>query len=354
MPFLAFLTFLLCVFSSSTFAADAVPATSYFPVLSPDATPDATPQLVPVATNHALAGSHPGITRAILSIHDEDRDANSSLATLSALAGDENETTIIVAPQFMLSSDVARFSAHLPDNGRPFATWQMDGWPVGDDSIAGQGQRPISSFTVVDLFLMYFSDRQSFPDLKTIIVVGYGTGATFVQRYVAFNLASDAIDKQSIDVRFIVANAPHFLYLTALRPLGGRRGFGPADTVACPDYNTYPFGIEKLNPYARHIGVNAAKTNYPLRFVTYLNASSIEANTDTRCGAMVEGLDSLARSKNYRAYLQALYGDMAESTQVFWLSHDARSGPAGLFGSSCGMEVLFGDGLCPHEFGETR
>jgi hypothetical protein len=338
----------VCIVSSSAWATDAVPATAYFPILPLDALADTSPQLIPVASSHDLAGSHEGITRVIIAIHDNNRDANAVLTTLSALAGAENTSTMIIAPQFLLPSDIARFADHLPDNGSPFAAWQLTGWPAGDDSITTQGRRGISSFSVIDLFLMYVSDHASFPDLKTIIVVGYGAGANFVQRYAAFGLATDAIDKQNIDLRFIVADASSYLYLTATRSLGGRKGFGVPDLAACPDYNSYPYGLDKLNPYARRVGVNAAKTSYALRFITYLNPAAAQGNTDSNCAALVQGGENGMRALNYKSYLQSLFGDVAASTQTFTLLKDAKNDSIGLFSSSCGMEVLFGDGLCPH------
>jgi hypothetical protein len=340
-------------FCSAACAADAVPATAYFPVLPLDAMAETVPQLVPVAANHALDGAHPGVTRAIIVIHDDTRDAAGALAGLSALAGAANTATMMMAPQFLLPSDVARFADHLPDRGRSFATWQMSGWPGGDDSVATQGQHGVSSFTVVDLFLMYLSDRSVFPDLKTIVIAGFGTGATFVQHYAAFNLAADAIDKENIDMRYVVAGTPSYLYLTASRPLGGRKGFGIPDLAACPDYNAYPYGMDKLNSYARRVGINAAKTSYALRFVTYLNAPLADANPETNCGALVQGNDSASRANNYKLYIQSLYSDAAERTQTFFTAKDAKNDAVGLYGSSCGMEVLFGDGLCPHMFNNT-
>jgi len=342
-----------CFCCSAAFAADAVPATAYFPVLPLDAAADAAPQLVPVAANHALEGVHAGVTRAIIAIHDDTRDAAGALAQLSALAGAENATTMIMAPQFLLLTDVARFADHLPDRGHAFAIWQMSGWPAGDDSVAQQGQRGISSFTIVDLFLMYLSDRTAFPDLKTVVIVGAGAGANFVQHYAAFNLAADAIDQQKIDLRYVVAGAPSYLYLTASRPLGGRKGFGIPDTAACPDYNAYPYGMDRLNNYARRVGINAAKTNYALRFITYLSVPGVDANPETNCASVVQGVDSNSRANNYQLYIQSLYGDVATRTQTFSFAKDGKNDAVALFGSSCGMEVLFGDGLCPHVFAGT-
>jgi hypothetical protein len=346
----AFLLFLLVGFPA--FAADAVPASVYFPILPFDAPSDTSPQLIPIAANHAIDGVHDGVTRAIIVIHDQSRDAEASLSAMMALAGSLNTNTLILAPQFLLPSDLERFAAHLPNQGRDFATWNFDatasGWIAGDDSNAVPGHKGVSSFTVIDLLLMYLTDRQRFPDLDSVILAGYGTGGVFVQRYAAFGLASDLLDKENVKLRFVVAQAPSFLYLTANRPQGGRKGFGAVDAAICPDANTYPYGLDKLNPYARRVGANAAKTGYALRFITYLTAPGADSTPDLTCAAMAQGQNGTARADNYAFYLQSLYGDVASKTQNFSVNPKAKNDPVGLFGSSCGMTILFGDGLCAH------
>jgi hypothetical protein len=338
----------------SALAADAVPAAAYFPVLPFEAAVETAPRLVPVATNHALEGNHAGLTRAVIVIHDESRDANAALATLMALAGTMNGSTMIVAPQFMLPSDLARFADHLPEKGRSFASWPLAGWPEGEESVTVPGQKNISSFAVIDLLLMYLSDRRSFPDMQRIVIAGYGAGAKFTQRYAAFSSAADVIARQNIDLHFLVAAAPSFLYMTASRPMGGKKGFGVPDPAVCPDYNAYPYGLEKLNAYARRSGVNAAKTGYAMRFTTYLNSAMADPLPETKCGALVQGKDSAVRAAHYRQYLQSLYSDVAGKTQLFAVPKDAKNDAIGLYGSACGMTVLFGDGLCPPSLGEAE
>ena len=334
----------------AAFAADAVPATAYFPVLPFDAAADATPQWVPVAANHPMEGAHAGVTRAVIVIYGAERDANGALAGLSALAGAANEVTMIMAPQFLLPSDIGRFADHLPERGRTFAAWQMAGWQAGDDSIPAQSQKGVSSFTVIDLLLMYLADRKAFPDLTTITVAGFGAGGNFVQRYAAFGMAADALTRQNIELRLIVADASSYLYVTAVRPLwtkeGGRKGFVRPDAAACPAYNAYPYGLDHLNDYARRIGSNAAKTAYATRLVTYLNTDVPDAVPESNCAVLAEGTDSVTRAANYQAYIQSLYGDVAAKTQNFMLAKDASNDAVSLFGSACGMSVLFGDGFC--------
>jgi hypothetical protein len=333
-------------FGGAALGAEVVPAAAFFPVLPFDASPDAEPQLVPLATSRALEQVHQGVTRAIVVIHDETRDASAALAMMTTLAGSENAATIILAPQFLLPSDIVRFSDLMPQEGRGFAAWQILGWSSGEDSMPLPAQKSVSSFTVVDLLLMFLSDRAAFPDLREVVVAGYGVGANFVQRYAAFTTAADILFNEDIAVRYLVAGATSYLYQTASRPLGGKRGFGLPDAVACPTVNLYPYGMEKLNPYARRMGANAAKVDYGTRAITYLFVPDSKAFPEVSCAALAQGANSGVRTENYRLYLRTIYGDVAARAQAFGKvqrGNDAVS----LYGSACGMAVLFGDGMCP-------
>jgi hypothetical protein len=338
--------FFLFLLSPAHAAPEAVPATAYFPVLPLDAPDKTEPQLVPLAINRSLDQAHPEVRRAVVVIHDETRDANTAMATMLALAGAQNASTIVLAPQFLLPSDIARFADYLPERGRGLAAWQVLGWSAGDDSMPGPSRKGVSSFTVVDLLLMYVTDKKIFPNVKEIVVAGFGAGANFVQRYAVFSLASDAVAKQNISLRFVVADATSYLYMTKIRPMGGKNGFSIPDPASCANVNAYPFGLEKLNPYARRMGVNAAKMNYPMQYITYIYGQGADPVPDSTCPALAQGSNGYARAENYKLYIRTLYGDVAAKTQVFAKMEEGPNDPVSLYGSSCGMAALFGNGLC--------
>ena len=335
------------LFGPAHASGEAVPATAYFPVLPIDAPEDSPTQLVPMAMNRSFDTVHDEVKRAIIVIHDESRDANAALAMISALAGSLNSSTIIMAPQFLLPSDIVRFSDHLPENGKIFAAWQVMGWSAGNDSMPIASRKSVSSFTVIDFLMMYLSDRNIFPHLDTIVIAGFGVGGNFVQRYAALSTAADIVAKQDIDLRFVVAGATSYLYQTVTRPLGGKNGFGLPNVVDCPGANAYPYGLEKLNPYGRRVGANAVKMSYPTRFIAYLNAQAADPFPDASCAGLAQGNSGSSRAENYRLYLRTLYGDVAEKTQTFAKSGEGVNDAISLFGSACGMTVLFGDGMCP-------
>ncbi len=338
-------------------AVEALP-TQFFPIMARDAAEqdpsEAAAQNLPVASNKTLEEAQPEVTRAVIYIHDMTRDVSKGLMMLTNLAGTAGEDTILLAPQFPLEVDVARFAAQLPDAGRSVAKWGLDnmtqgdfGWQSGGESQAttlrGHG---VSSFTAMDLLLMYLADQARFPSMQQIVIAGYGMGGDYVERYAAFGAAPAILAKARLGVRFVVANPSSYLYVTSARPRGNG-GFGEGDKKACVDVNNYPYGLENLSPYARHVGGNAARLNYVDQNVAYLlsDGTGVDPLLDKSCGAMAQGATRLARGINFKNYLTLTFGDQARS-HSFTMIPKAANDPSALFGSYCGMALLFGNGSC--------
>jgi len=336
-------------FYSDKPTAPVLPPATMFPILPFGAPPDAPPQHLPVASNHDLGGDHAGITRAVVAIHDVSRDINETLGLLTALAGSRNTSTIILAPQFLLQSDIAGLAKQLPDQGQDLARWPLDGWIYGGDTVALAPQRGVSSFTAIDLLLLYLGDKETFPDLREIVIAGNGAGGDFTLRYAAAGQAPDLLDKDRLSVRYLVANAASYIYLTQVRPVSGKPGFTMPDASKCAGYDSYPYGINNLNDYVKRVGGNAIRARFASRYVTYLVGEKIASDDhfpDTSCGALYEGPDRLMRALNFDYYLRSNFGEDAAKTQHFLTVPTANYEAGTLFSSRCGMAVLFGNGTC--------
>lgn len=321
----------------------------FFPVLAPGAGTDSPPQLLPIASNKELEADHSGVTRAIVFIHDMQRNSAEGVATLMTLSGAGADSTLIIAPQFPLNIDVTRFAQHLPDNGRNVARWQIENsWQIGGDSVISQMQRGVSSFYVVDLLLMFLSDRQRFPAMQDIVLVGHGMGGDFVHRYAVVGQAPDILAKDGVGLRFVVANASAYAYFTNLRPSQSGPGFTMADAASCPGVNSFPYGMNDLPSYAKRIGSSAIRLRYPERLVTFLFGDKfvIDNYLDQSCGAKAQGADRAARARAYERHLLQSFSDAGAASQTFVLVPNAGYDPVSLFGSSCGMAMLFGHGRC--------
>lgn len=242
----------------------------YFPVFAAKSLPDADPLLVPVASNRPLDQDHGTVTRAILYIHDLTRNPHEGITMLATLAGSDNETSLILAPQFPSIADIQRFRKFLPDYGEGMAVWMPTQWWHGAESITKAPQKGVSSFTVADMLLLYLGDRSKFPSLREVVIAGHGMGADFVLRYAAMGRAAAVLDQDAIEVRYVAANAASYPYFTRERPVGDKTSLQVPDTTKCPTYQNYPYGLDNLNSYGRSVGMQDIRLAIPpARFCIY-------------------------------------------------------------------------------------
>lgn len=330
-------------------------APQFMPIFPLGADGSMAAQLLPLISNLPLGVPQPGVKRAVIAIHDLLRDAPGTQARIMTFAGktadpqdQQAAQTLVLTPQFLLAGDVAAYASYLPDQGKAIAVWQPFGWMVGDDSDAPSPPRAISSFAALDIILAYLATREYFPNLQQVVITGYGDGAVFTQLYAAAGAAPEILATAGIDVRFVVVQAPYYLYLTAARPQEKQAGFKTPDSNLCPGYQFYPFGLERPVNYVRQQGVSNLRLRYPTRAVHYVVSGlspSRQQVPDQSCGALLQGYDWRARASNYQAYLQATYGGLADKLHHLHVLGSAASANA-LYGSPCGHALLFGDGEC--------
>lgn len=321
----------------------------FFPILPLGSGGKKIAQLLPVASSMPLGQDQSYIRRAVIVIHDISRNAASSMATLATLSGTDANETLIIAPQFPLDVDIRRFAKHLPDSGKQVARWKIDlGWQHGGISRLSSKARGISSFTAVDILLMFLSDQNRFPSLERVVIVGHGMGADFVQRYAAVGVAPAILEGQRLPVRFVVANASSYLYPTGVRPIQGGQRFQHPDTNACPDVDDYPYGTRSLSTYARRKGANAIQLDYPAKDITYLVGSRfvVDHYLDQSCAAVTQGANRTERGLNFSRYLTRSFSSTSHPPQIFITVPNAGYDPVALYGSYCGMTSVFGDGRC--------
>ncbi len=321
----------------------------FFPIFPFSGSQDSQEQLLPIASNRALEEDQSDISRAIIVVHDIQRNSVESIATLMTLNGTGGEPTLLIAPTFSLDIDIARFEKNLPDRGERVARWTMESpWQFGGESSLGARQRGISSFTAMDILLLFLSDHQRFPSLRQVVIVGHGMVADFVQRYAALGQAPDVLMKERVPVRFVVANPSSYMYLTHVRPSDTGRRFVPPDKKACASVDDYPYGLQNLPSYAKRTGANAVKMRYPERNVVYLVGDKMQGDhfLAQGCEAAAQGKTRTDRSQSFGAYIEQSFGEDAERTQHFVGVRGAGYDPVMLYGSSCGMAALFGDGTC--------
>ncbi|MBO9353584.1 hypothetical protein GG851_06220 [Bordetella petrii] len=300
---------------------------------------------MPVYANRKLASPLDDIRRAIVVLHGDRRDARRYYQIIDALVQRDaarRADTLILALEFPTPIDAAYA-------GRP--AWRKASWANGAPSVRVAGRpAPASAFQVLDDVLRALADRQRLPALEQIVLAGHSSGAQLLQRYAVLNDQDGALRRNGLAPRYVIANAPSYLYLTNERPRRGGTGFEPYERGICPTYNQYPYGPQNWPAYAGDPDPASLYVRYAARDVVYLLGSADnnpeDHGLDKRCGAEAQGATRLSRGLGYLRYDRLLAGRGArpvalhhEQQQVMGAGHD----PAAMFGSLCGTRALLGD-----------
>jgi pimeloyl-ACP methyl ester carboxylesterase len=273
----------------------------------------------------------PGITRAVLVLHGRLRNADvyeRSARTAQAAAGEVGRTTLMIVPQFLAGIDVDAF--HLPPET---LRWSLEGWEGGDPA---EGPRPLSSFEALDAILARLADRRLFPDLKQVVVAGHSGGAQVVQRYAIAGRGEVALLRESIGVRYVVANPSSYAYFSAERP-------EPSIAASCPRYNDWKYGMEQRPAYVAAITPGELEQRYVSRQVTYLlgtrDTNPDHPALDKSCMAEAQGAYRYARGHAYAAVMAARNNDTPNHrvVDVPDVGHDGDK----MLTSPCGLAALF-------------
>ncbi|PWN52785.1 hypothetical protein IE53DRAFT_294671, partial [Violaceomyces palustris] len=203
-------------------------------------------------TNYITESFDPTVVkRAVIQIHGENRDSwnqwlYADLALDRAIRGGEvkREEVVIMAPQFFQALDVGAFAADA--QGASITNTLV--WPIGtswgDGSVAlypngTAGGRSVGGFDALDAAVSYFTNRDDFPNLETVVVAGFSLGGQLAHRYSVLRKDTSQDDR----IHYWISSPNSFLYLNSSRP----------NTVGkeCKEtYNNYKYGLAaNLPPY---------------------------------------------------------------------------------------------------------
>ena len=171
--------------------------------------------------------------------------------------------------------DVAKDGGHrtvLFANKSKFAlferTWDGTWSNRGEDN--GTTPQRTSTFAVLDHILdALTNDRNQYPNLEEVVLVGHGDGANLLQRYAASNqFEIDFRKNRKLPVRYVLLAPDNFMFFNRERPTN-KGNFAVPDSP--PDnFNDYPYGTNYLFEYLNTTGIDNLLDNYPVRDVTYL------------------------------------------------------------------------------------
>lgn len=289
-----------------------------------------------VYSNIDMSQPNADIHRAVVFLHGLQRDADRyfgvGLGLLKAAKLDASNTMLLV-PHYLTASDAS------PDGNIPL--WRGGNWMQCQPS---RGKEAINSCGVLDDIARYLSAGKRFPVLKEIIFIGHSAGGQLMQRYAVLNNSEETLRKAGIRVRYVVSSPSSYLYLDGNRPEG--ESFKPVNTILCPSYNNFRYGLLNMVPYGQGRDGEQLFKRYAARDVIYLvgaldNDPSYES-LDKSCGAAIQGTDRLDRHRNYLRYEQFLALKWhtpvtREAMVVPGAGHEA----ADIFGSSAVAAKIF-------------
>jgi len=370
------------VLAATKTTSQTTPAFAYHPDLRPVHAVSSTMisvdgGLLPVYVSADLDQAHPQIVRAVIVIHGKLRNADSYFATIrhaESLAGDDAaNTTLIIAPQFLATLDIA--PNQVSDK---VLRWQDNAWMAGEPAV---GPTPVSSYRALDALITQLADRQRFPNLREIIIAGHSGGAQVAQRYAVASHNGDALARNGIRVRFLLSSPSTYAYFDAQRPVasgpdegtleakgsgnnkdqikgdgdeegkgedyGARIAFAPFDAAACPAFDEWKYGMKNRPAYLAADNPKALEDAYISRDVTYLVGGNDDSPTqkamDKSCPAEAQGSNRVIRAESYYAYLQQRHPGLHQSFHVVpGVGHNQ----AKMLTSVCALHVMFGKPGC--------
>lgn len=310
-----------------------------------------------VYRSHSLDAANDAITRAVVVIHGQGRDADSYFrhALAAAFLANALETSIVVTPRIAsnggrncrdtLAADELNWVCEGPDS------WRSGGAATGRDGI--------TSFDLVDEILQRVARRDVFPNLKSIVLVGHSAGGQYVTRY---GMANRIHEKLGVAITYVVANPSSYTYPDGLRPTAsalpssvaaGAPGYAPGvpakppdpfvafgDAEGCTNYDNWPYGLKHRVGYAAKLGDDELKGQLASRPVTYL-LGELDIlplyGFDGSCAAMAQGPTRLARGLAYARYVNEKFGAKHKAVVVPACGHNARC----MFGAEAALPLLF-------------
>ncbi len=288
---------------------------------------DGVKTFLPYESSHSLSSRNDSITRVIYSIHSASYSAKSYFGRASALVDkvpDQKNNTLIIAPHILDKSCLDN-----PED-RNILYWEIPAFRGTSRGFFKDRRVTVSAFEVTDMILEDVAAGGSFPNLKTIIILGHSAGGQMTNRYAATGIFESKIaSPMGIEVRYIVMAPSSYVYFNNERAIGGT-----IDRFAIPkkpplNYNHWGYGLERMYAYHKKYNVtpDSVVGRYPSKRILYLVGSKDRDENDPSMGrgeaAMLQGRHRLERGMIYYNYLKHFYGGKIKGNQYFSVVRNA-------------------------------
>jgi hypothetical protein len=306
---------------------------------------------VPVEISVDLNAIHPEITRAAIVFHGKGRNVEGYFSALQRAAHDagrSTDQTLLWAPQFLREEDAE--AHHLP---KQFLRWHAGSWTAGEPA---SGPLPLSTFDVIDAMLATLGNRERFPNLATVVLIGHSGGGQLLNRYAI--VGKSALTMPGIHFRFVIANPSSYFYFSDDRPQ--RDGsFAPFHDAACPTFDHWRYGPVNAPVYVGPVSSAAwqqYEQGYTKEDVIYLlgtdDTDPAQADLDTSCAGEAEGPERLDRGRSYFRYLKSRHPQ--DFRQQLWFVRGVAHVGSRMVESPCAVAAVFERGNCSDTSEDTN
>lgn len=254
--------------------------------------------------------------------------------------------TVIISPQFLAKGDIENH--HLSKN---VLFWQFEGWNQGglsENNSSSSYNQKIGSFDIMDQFLNKLKDKEKFPHLKRVYIIGFSAGAQFVQRYAALTNLDQELNRNGIKTTFLIISPSNLLYFTRIRPnIDFNNTFSmpmEKELRTCPNYDQYKYGIEDIKNYFPKVISNEVLGNYSNKNIIYMVGSEDKERDlflDKSCQADMQGKQRIQRLNFYMLYLKNEYGDIIYNHQFLVIVPGAAHDYKKIFSSAIFQNLIF-------------
>jgi hypothetical protein len=257
----------------------------------------------------SLSTPDASVTTGLIVLHGVQREGEGYLCAMHAgvrkrlVTDDTVRQVLFVSPNVYLPED-----SPAPNE----LYWDTYAWDRGDDSTA-DAEKSLSLFRVLDEMVQAMMDKDSYPKLTRVVLIGHSAGGKSLQRLA---LSSTLVPRPGVTISYFVANPGSVAYLAPVRPnlidrssacdatkiLSHTWSFSvPVPIGGCDVdsvYNDWPDGLEpraNTPPYIAARPAGEMRRAFLARNVTYLSSSEdvcpcIESPDGTNCTSLPSGL----------------------------------------------------------------
>lgn len=202
-------------------------------------------QYFPYYATASLNQKAMAIESFVIAVHGKNRDADATFCN-AVRSAEGLETIAIVAPLF--ASEALNAQEWGNDGGEKNLFWESNNWIRGILNSAGDISllNYTTSYDVIDAIVRKMLNKNHFPNLREITLVGFAGGAQFLQRYSWATSVDVDYAYSNVTFRYIVGNAGSYLYLSGDRPSADcMEARNTGSQLVCASYITPDFDGEE-------------------------------------------------------------------------------------------------------------